>query len=98
MSWLQWIAQRSKTTTTTPVSTLGSEPKDPFLELLNPSQLKYPGPAITHQTSADLKLTSTTLSSTTSTSTTTTSEMTTAKSEPGTWSWWTPGENKNESF
>ena len=75
---------------------MGSELKDPFLELLNPSQLKYPGPAIIQKTSIDPKLAATSSLSASETSTTTTSKMTTTKSEPGTWSWWTPGEIKEQ--
>ena len=92
LSWLQWIAQRSKTKTTTTESTLKTEPKDPFLELLKPSQLSYPGPAISQETLSELKteVTSSSSAPLTLETTTTTSEMTT-KAGAGTWSWWNPG-------
>ena len=93
LNWLQWIAQRSKTktttTTTTAVSALSDESEDPFLELLNPSQLLYPGPKISHQTSMEISSSS----SAPVTTTPTTSAMASTTTNPGTWSWWTPGEN-----
>ena len=82
LSWLQWIAKRSKLTTTSVpdikmTSTL-NPPKDPFSELLSQSKLDFPGPPIqsstSETTSSPTKLT--TIGPTTSPSPTTSSTST----------------------
>ena len=87
LSWLQWIAKRSKlststTTTSRPKLTERSTTnklKDPFTELLSPSHLKFPGPPI--ETSTVSK------------------SSTTSSSQPGvTWSWWSPVSNRYEEL
>lgn len=91
ISWIQWLASKSKLTTKQPFNAKTTEEKlkDPFQSLLT-SSLKFPGPPILLPTPGP-KLT---------TKTSTTVRSTTAFTP---WSWWTPSdefliadENKSE--
>ena len=108
LNWLQWIAKKAKLTTTTPLpssskttttttttattTTIFNRTKDPFLELLPPSKLNFPGPPFQPSTSR-------TSSSSTLMTTTTPSTRSPSSSVPSlTWSWWSPVKNKYEEL
>ena len=92
LSWLQWIAQRSKNKKTpSTIRTTTSGSNDPFLDMLNPSQLKYPRPPISQISTEQEEETSSLSSVSPTTTTTSMSEISTTESDLGIWSWWSPG-------
>ena len=100
LSWLQWIAERSKlnqkTTTESPSTSTSTSSSitSPIKVLFEDVFQKYPGPPISQPISVSMERETTTIRTSSTTMSSSSSSSSASLADLGTWSWWNPAINQ----